>query len=89
MNKWLDKVNINTEEPDEEEYDVKNDEWLKRNYLELIQDYPNMWIAVWEQRVVSTGTSRNQVETKAKKLMGERRYSCYFIDPANVEVGLS
>ncbi len=89
MIKWFEKVNINTEEPVEEDYDVRNDEWLKKNYLELIQDYPNMWIAVWEQKVVSTGTSRSQVESKARKLMGDRKYAYYFIDPSNVEVGLS
>ena len=86
MDDWL---NVNTKEPVEEGYDLRNDEWLKKNYLELIQDYPNMWIAVWEQRVVCTGTSRLQVEAKARELMGDKKYAYYFIDPSNVEIGLS
>lgn len=89
MERWLDRVNINTDEPAEEESDLKNDEWFRRNYLDLIQDYPNQWIAVWDQKVVCSGTSRGQVEAKAKEQMGEKSFAFYFIDPSNVEVGLS
>lgn len=89
MEKWLDRLSIETEEPVEEEDDLKNDEWFKKTYLELIQDYPNMWIAVWAQKVVCTGTSRDQVESKANKMMGEKKYAFYFVDPSNVAVGLS
>ena len=89
MGKLRDSLNLATDERVEEEDDLKNDEWFKKNYLMLLQDYPNQWIAVWDQSVVCTGTSKRQVEEKAKKMMGERTYAYYFIDEAQMEVGLS
>ncbi len=89
MGKWRESLNLATDERVEEDSDLKNDEWFKANYLTLIQDYPNQWIAVWDQKVVCSGTSKAQVGSKAKELMGDRAYAYYFIDESNMEVGLS
>ncbi len=84
-----DLLQIRVEEPKEEDFDKKNDEWFKAHYLELIQDHPNSWIAVREEQVVATASTRAGVESAAKKAGFADRCSFYFIDPANISVGLS
>jgi hypothetical protein len=77
-------VMMNDEEPSEDQEDMKNDQWLKENYLDLIQDYPNRWIAVLNQKIISTGNSKRQVESAAREIAGEREFSVYFIEPSNI-----
>ena len=84
-----DLIQVNDEDKEEPEYDTKNDEWFKENYLYLIQDYPFLWIAVLDQKVVATATSRAGAEQKAKKAMGDKKYSFYFIEPSDIRIGLS
>lgn len=84
-----DLLQINDEEKEEPDYDRKNDEWFKQNYLYLIQDYPFLWIAVLDQKVVATATSKAGVEQKARKAMGDKKYSFYFIEPSDIRIGLS
>ena len=70
---------------DEEEYeseeDVKNDEWFKDNYIDLIDEHPRQWIAVMDQAIIAVGATRIEVEDKAKAIAGEREYSVYFVNP--------
>lgn len=75
---------MNDEEPSEDQEDMKNDQWLRENYLDLIQDYPNRWIAVLDQKIISTGNSKRQVESAAREIAGEREFSVYFIEPSNI-----
>lgn len=84
-----DLVQFNVEEPTEEDFDKKNDEWFKAHYLELIQDHPNSWIAVSNEKVVATAGTRAGVESAAKNAGCHERCSFYFIDPANITIGLS
>lgn len=72
------------EEPIEDESDVKNDLWLKANYLEMIQDYPNQWIAVLDQKVVASGNRKRQVESEAREIAGDKEFSLYFIEPSDI-----
>lgn len=72
------------EEAQEGVEDIKNDEWLKQNYLDLIQDYPNRWIAVLDQKVICSGNRKGSVESEARGLAGERRFSLYFIEPSGI-----
>lgn len=77
---------MSTDNKDEEESqeDIRNDLWLKENYIDLISDYPNQWIAVLDQKVVSTGNSKRQVEKQAKEIAGDRQFSLYFIEPSDI-----
>ena len=77
-------MNLNTDEPVEDEADVRNDEWFKQNYLYLIQNYPNMWIAVLDQNVVAHGNNRRQVRGDARNVAGDRPFSLYFIEPSGM-----
>ena len=78
------RMNLNTDEPVESSTDVANDEWLKENYLDLIQDYPNLWIAVLGQAVVAFGNNRYTVSANAKTIAGGRPFSLYFIEPSDI-----
>jgi hypothetical protein len=75
---------MDTEEEQESQEDVKNDLWLKENYIDLIADYPNQWIAVLEQKVVATGNQKRVVEKHALEIAGDRQFSLYFIEPSDV-----
>ena len=77
-------MNLNVDEPVEDETDVRNDQWFKENYLDLIQDYPNLWIAVLDQKVVARGNNRYQVRADAKEIAGDRPFSMYFIEPSGI-----
>lgn len=71
-------------EPVEGTEDVMNDLWFKQNYLELIQDYPNRWIAVLDQKVIASGNRRHQVESEAKEIAEDKEFSLYFIEPSDI-----
>jgi hypothetical protein len=75
---------VDDEEPVEGTEDVLNDLWLKQNYLELIQDYPNQWIAVLDQKVIASGNRRRQVESEAKEIAEDKEFSLYFIEPSDI-----
>ena len=75
---------MNDEEPGESEEDMKNDQWLKENYLDLIQDYPNQWIAVVDRQVICKGSSKRAVEAEAGRLVPDKTPSLYFIEPSDI-----
>jgi hypothetical protein len=75
---------VDDEEPVEGTEDVMNDLWFKQNYLELIQNYPNRWIAVLDQKVVASGNMKRQVESDAKEIAGDKEFSLYFIEPSDI-----
>ncbi len=77
-------MNLNVDEPVENESDVRNDEWFKQNYLTLIQDFPNRWVAVMDQKVIAQGNNRYQVSAEAKAIAGDRPFSMYFIEPSGM-----
>ena len=72
------------QEPLEDDSDIRNDLWFKENYLELIEDYPNQWIAVLDQRVVCSAISKSAATEKAKEMLGEKKFSFYFIEPSEI-----
>ena len=71
---------VDEEEIESGEY-LKNDEWFKDHFLELIEKYPREWLAVKEQRIIANGVSKNEVRTKAEGVAGDREYSLYFVPP--------
>ncbi len=66
----------------EDDADIRNDLWLKENYIGLCDEFPNQWIAVMDQDVVASGITKRQVEAKARDIAKDRRYSVYFIEPS-------
>jgi len=66
----------------EDDADIRNDLWIKENYVGLCDEFPNQWIAVIDQDVVVSGISKRQVEKKAEEAAGGRRFSLYFMEPS-------
>jgi len=77
---------MKSEEPIENDIDILNDKWVEANLLALIQEYPGEWIAVLDQRVISSGITKREAESKAKEEADEREFSLYFIPPVPPEV---
>ena len=69
------------QEINESETDLKNDEWFKDNYLDLIQEHPREWIAVMDQKIIAVSSTESEVEILAREIAGDREYSMYFIAP--------
>lgn len=69
------------DEPVEDEEDLVNDRWVRENFMSLVQSYPTQWIAVMDKRVICSGVTENETESKARETVGKRRFSLYFIPP--------
>jgi len=69
--------NIETDE------DIRNDLWFKKNYLDLITQYPNQWIAVSGEQIISSGSTKRAVDAQARGLVQGRVYSLYFVPPSD------
>lgn len=67
------------EEVVEDEEDIKNDQWFKENYVELVGLHPKEWIAVIDQKIIATGTTMAELDENAMEAAGERKFSVYFV----------
>ena len=65
----------------ESESDLKNDEWFKDNYIDLMQEHPRDWIAVMDQKIVAVSSNETEVKILADKIAGDKEYSVYFVAP--------
>jgi len=77
---------MDQDEPIETDEDIRNDLWFKENLLKLIQDYPNQWIGVCGQQVISSGSSKSAVDAEARGKVGSKMFSLYFVPPSSVIV---
>lgn len=64
-----------------------NDEWFQAHILELVEKYPNQWIAVLDGSVICTSASRRRARSEARKLAAGREFSLYFIEPSMLQMG--
>ncbi len=74
---------MDQDEAIETDEDIRNDLWFKKNYLDLIAEHPNQWIAVSGERIISSGGIKSAVDAEAKKLTEGRVYSLYFVPPSD------
>ena len=72
---------FDNEEEYESEEDVKNDEWFKDNYIDLMEAHPREWIAVMDRAIIAIGATRTEADDKAKAIAGERECSVYYVNP--------
>ena len=73
------------QEINESETDLKNDEWFKDNYLDLIQEHPREWIAVMDQKIIAVSSTESEVDLLAREIAGDREYSIYFLAQTALE----
>jgi len=73
---------MDEEERIEDDVDIRNDLWLRENYIGLCDEYPNQWIAVMDQDVIASAITKRQVEAKARDIAKDRKFSVYFIEPS-------
>ncbi len=66
----------------EDDADIRNDIWVRENYIGLCDEFPNQWIAVANQDIIASGIRKRQVEAKAKEVAAGRSFSLYFIEPS-------
>ncbi len=64
-----------------------NDEWFQDNLLDLVEKYPNQWIAVLERSVIVNSSSRRRARSEAKRIAEGREFSLYFIEPSMLQMG--
>ena len=63
-----------------------NDEWFGAHVLELVQKYPNQWIAVVERNVICASASKRRAQAEARRLAEGRAFSLYFIEPSMLQM---
>ena len=71
----------------EEQAGQSNDEWFQENLLDLVEKYPNQWIAVVERNVIANSSSRRRARSEAKRIAAGREFSLYFIEPSMLQMG--
>jgi hypothetical protein len=82
----------NMPEDDEEmesDADLKNDEWFKENYLDLMQEHPHQWIAVMDQRIIAVSSNEAGAENIAREIVGDKDFSLYYVAPTAIETDVT
>jgi hypothetical protein len=69
------------QEVHESDDDIKNDEWFKENYINLMQEHARDWIAVMDQKIIAISSTEGDVQEKAEKIAGDKEFSVYFVAP--------
>lgn len=67
------------ERPIPEGYWAERD-WAWEHYAEFMQQYPDQWIAIWQQQVVAHGESLNETETVAQEKTGLPQVPVIFVE---------
>jgi hypothetical protein len=55
-------------------------DWAWEHYAEFITQYPDQWIAVWQQHVVAHGESLIETETIAQEKTGLPQVPVIFVE---------
>ena len=58
------------EEEYEDEEDLRNDQWFKENYLDLIEQHPREWIAVSKAKLLRTAMRLKSPSSSPVQKMG-------------------
>ncbi len=66
---------------------VSDDEWFKAHVMELVEKYPNQWIAISNGSVVCSSATRWGAKSEAKRVVGRGNFSLYFIEPSMLQMG--
>ena len=65
------------DEPQEYLDDLK---WARAHYSELVDKYPDKWVAIVEAKIVAVGDSINGIREEAKRTTGRIRVPVMFVE---------
>ena len=68
---------------------LSNDDWFAANLLDLVQRYPNQWIAVLDGNVICSSSSKRRAQGEARRGAAGRDFSLYFIEPSMLQMGFA
>ena len=55
-------------------------DWVKENYGKLQELYKNMWVAIFDKKIISHGKSLKEVESKVEKFLGKKDVFIIYIE---------
>lgn len=58
----------------------EDQDWGVHHYKELVKEFPEMWVAIINKKVVAYGDSPSKVRKIAKKKTGEERIPVLFVE---------
>lgn len=61
-----------------------NSKWLLDHLADLAGEYPNQWVAVWDNRVVAGGPDLGAVTTEAARLAPAQDTVIHFVDDGSL-----
>lgn len=57
--------------------------WARTHHTELLAQYQDEWVAIYDKQVIAHGSSGAKVEKLAKKKLGKKHFPIYFVDSAS------
>ncbi len=64
-----------------------DDAWFAAHIYEIVEKFPDQWIAVSGGKVICSSASRWGAKSEAKRLTGGRNYSLYFVERSMLQMG--
>ena len=58
----------------------EDDKWADENYMELVKEYPNMWVTVVNKRVVRAGHNPREIVDKTESETGRKEFPIIFVE---------
>ncbi len=71
----------------EESAGQSNDEWFAAHVMELVEKYPNQWVAISGGSVICSSASKWGAKSAAKRASGGQDFSLYFVEPSMLQMG--
>lgn len=63
-------------------------DWAEEHHGELLEQYRDRWIAIYNKQVVASGSSIRDVEHHAKAKTGQKHIPVYFVESgSNIYAG--
>ena len=58
----------------------EDSDWADENFSKLAEDYPNLWVAVVDKKVVAAGNVISEVEKIAEEKTGRKSFPTVFAE---------
>lgn len=58
----------------------EDSDWADENFSKIVEDYPNLWVAVVDKKVVAAGKVISEVEKIAEEKTGRKSFPILFAE---------